>query len=537
MYAAGLAPVCRCGAPSVASSIPKSASAPVELSARSLSEHAYIVDIGAVANSLRTGPGGRASPVRRAFSGAPGRLIALGAGLVAAVVVLIAVVAAGMAGARGAVSANATKAAEVGAANDLVAHLSDMDAQAANALLVGFNPAVPVPAIVGASAAMRTYETDRIDVDHELQLIGLNPALAAADARLLDTLGVYESMIGQAIYIDQNTRDQSPAAPPGGALALYERASNTMREDLLTHAAGIRDQDRREIDERYGSAHGSANAYTVAIVALGALTLALLIGAHLHLSRAFRRIITPALVLAALVVIPVTACAATDLSHEAHDYEIAKVDAFDSLSALTNAEAASYGLNADESRWLLDRLPQNQQGFYTSADQIARVSGLSAEQAAADPATYYNGLADAVDSLTMNPTRNTVTGVTISGVLGVKLGSIVFGGEAQRAYDAFLAFRHYIHDDLTIRQNASAGDVPAAVAFDVGQRQGNANYDFSLYTGDLQKTIDINEHAFTAAVSASQSSLAVWTWLPYLIGVLLLALITAALHPRLREYR
>jgi hypothetical protein len=53
------------------------------------------------------------------------------------------------------------KTGEVSATNDLYSRLNDMDARAANALLVGFHPMMAVPASSSASASMATNEQDR----------------------------------------------------------------------------------------------------------------------------------------------------------------------------------------------------------------------------------------------------------------------------------------------------------------------------------------------------------------------------------------
>ncbi|HEV3169726.1 MAG TPA: hypothetical protein VGZ32_05285 [Actinocrinis sp.] len=483
-------------------------------------------------------PAGPSSAVRRAFSGTPRRLTALGAGLVAAIAVFIVVLTSGMAGARGGMSAISAKAAEANAANELYFRLTDMDAQAADALLVGFNPTTLVPTAVSAAAAMKTYQDDRAAAGVQLQLLGLNPALSGPETGLLDDLGDYESLIGQAMNIDQNTANEAPAAPPGAALTLYQSASTEMHNLVLKDAAKIRDEDFSEIDSRYTSAHDAAIAFTGAIVVLGLLLLALIVGANQYLSHKFRRIVGPALALAAVTVIATTAAAAAGLGHEAHQYKVAKLNAFDSVSALTTAKADSYDANADESRWLLNRTEDNQTGFYSNVDQIAHLPGLDVSTEAGDPGAYDVALANAVHALTLNRDSNTVSNVTLTGgFLATELNNITFDNEAQGAYNSALAFSRYIHDDVTIRDYADNGNLSAAVAVDIGLDKGQSNYDFGQYIDDLQGVIGINQQAFTAAVSDGQSTAAPWTWLPYVIGVLLLALVGVALYPRLAEYR
>lgn len=494
-------------------------------------------DIRAVANIMRNQPAGLPTGIRRALAQTPRRLNLLGAVLAAAVAAFIAVLISGMSGADDGMSAISSKAAEAKATNDLYYHLNDMDAQAANALLVGFHPTGAVPREVGAAADMATYESERSAVDADLQLIGLNPALAAQDRTLLDALGAYESAIAQAVYIDQTTNAEKPAAPPPAALALYEGATASMHRDILTAARAIRTEDQQEIDASYTAAHDGVIAYAINIPVLGALLIAFLVGVNQYISRRFRRTVGPALAFAAVTVVAVAASAAVSLGNAAHQYRVAKQSAYDSISALTNAKAVSYDANAAESRWLLDRSASYQDGFFTDVDQIAHLTDVDAGAAAANPSLYYTSLNTAATGLSVDGTLNSVSGVAFSGFLGNELNNITFAGEAQGAYDTADAFNKYVQDDATIRKFADDNDLADAVTFDIGVAAPDSNYYFGAYVDSLQKIIDINQSAFTAAVGDGENGLSAWSWLPYVVGPALLALIALALYPRVREYR
>ena len=486
---------------------------------------------------LRTAPAKPSGAISRVLGRTPRRLMMLGAALEAAVAVFIAVLISGMSGTDDGMAALSVKAAEAKAADDLYLHLTDMDAQAADALLVGYHPTGSVPREVSAAADMGTYDAERSAADADLQLLGLNPALAAQVRALLDALGGYESLIGQAVYVDQGTLSEAPAAPPRPALGLYEQATASMHRDILAAASRIRDEDDREINASYHSALDSASLEAAFVAVLGVLLLALLIGADRYLSRRFRRVFAPALALAALTVATVTATAVADFVATTHDYRVAKQDAFDSVSALTNAEAISYDANADESRWLLDRSGPYQAGFFANADGIAHLYALDAGTAAKDPASYYSALEAATTTLTLDGSQNTVSHVELGGYLGSELGNVTFGGEARAAYDAADAFNTYIQIDSTIRSQANSGDLATAVNIDIGTAPGDSNSSFDAYIKALRKVVDINQGAFTAAIGDGESGLSVWSWLSYLVGTALLALIAAALYPRLREYR
>ena len=488
---------------------------------------------------LHTGPAKRTAAVGRALGGTPRRLITLGAALEAAVAVFIAVLISGTSGADDGMSALVAKAAEAKATNDLYLRLTDMDAQAADALLVGYHPTGSVPREVGAAADMGTYDAERSTADADLQTIALNPALAAKVRALLDALGGYESLIGQAVYIDQNTRSEAPAAPPPAALALYERATTAMHRNILAAASQIRDEDDREINGSYASARDAAIIYAIVVGFLGLLLIALIVGANQYLNLKFRRIVGPALALAALIAATVTASAVSGLASTAHDFRVAKQNAFDSVSALTNAEALSYDANADESRWLLHPSAAFQADFFTDADRIAHVDGVIAAAAAQNPDSYYDGLDAATIDLSLDAASNSVSvsGDRLGGYLGSELDNITFTGEAQGADAAANAFNAYIQIDSSIRHFEQTGDPTTAVNIDIGMFPGDSNYSFAAYIKALQHVVDINQAAFDAAAADGETGLSAWSWLPYVAGAFLLALVGAALYPRLREYR
>jgi hypothetical protein len=140
-------------------------------------------------------------------------------------------------------------------------------------------------------------------------------------------------------------------------------------------------------------------------------------------------------------------------------------------------------------------------------------------------------------ALKLDQGANSVADVQLSGLLGTELNNITFPGEAQGAYATTTAFSAYVQDDATIRGDAEHSDLADAVRFDVGTGAGQSNAAFYKYDQALLGIIGINQNAFHAAIDDGRSALSVWTWLPYAAGVAVLALVGAALYPRLREYR
>jgi hypothetical protein len=183
------------------------------------------------------------------------------------------------------------RTSEVSATTNLYYELNDMDAQTANALLVGYHPAEPsmVPASVDAAASVSAYEHDRSAADSDLRQMAGNPRLTAQAEKLLDDLGTYGALVAQALYADQNAHDEPLATPPAAALASYTQASALLHATLLPSSLRIADTDSSAVDGSYSAEHPEALAYGYAILVLVLPTgLALYLGDRFH-ARNFRR--------------------------------------------------------------------------------------------------------------------------------------------------------------------------------------------------------------------------------------------------------
>jgi hypothetical protein len=433
-----------------------------------------------------------------------------------------------------------SRTTEVSATSDLYYALNDMDAQAANALLVGYHPADPsmVPAAVNAAASASAYEKDRSAADADLERVAQNPRLTTQAEKLLDDLGSYEALIAQAFYADQAGHDEQPAAPPAAALSAYTSASSLLHATLLPTSLQIADSDSAAVDGSYSGEHGAITLYGYAILGLALLSAAALLLGNRHLARRFRRRVSWLAVGAVVALVLGAIGVSTQLSAAQH-LHYAKQEAYDSINALTRAKAVSDDANADESRWLLEsRAAGLQTTFFQKVTEVAGAPGVSADDAAADPQSYYSALSTAVGAVRLDTAVDSVSGVTISGYLGTELRNITFPGEAQAAYDATRAFNTYVQDDATIRSDAERGDLVAAVAFDIGTQPGQSNYAFNQYMSKLGAVIQINDAAFASGISAGLSDSDAATWSTLVVGELLLLLFIAqAGYLRLREYR
>lgn len=478
--------------------------------------------------------------VGRAIGDTPRRLKLLAAGLTALCVLLGIVYVLALSSDTASFSSLQARTAEVSATGDLYYELNDMDAQAADALLVGFHPADPsmVPASVDATASAAAYQSDRSAADVDLALIARNPQLTKQAEKLMDDLGDYEALIAQALYVDQGAQNEEPASPPAAALSSYTQASSLLHAQLLPASLKISDMDSAAVDASYSGQHANAADYGYAILALALLAaVAMVLGNRYHARRFRRRLSWMAV--GAVVCVMFGFLGLVTQSSTADDLHDAKENAYDSINALTRAKAVSDDANADESRWLLEGRPQAlQTSFFQEATSVAAVPDVSGEAAAADPQTYYSGLTAAVGTVRLDAAANSVSGVTIGGYLGTELGNVTFAGEGQAAYDTTKAFEAYIQDDATIRADADSDNLSAAVAFDIGTRPGQSNYSFSRYTAALAHVIQVNQGGFSSGVSAGQGESGAATWTTVVVGeVLLLLAATRSALVRLREYQ
>jgi len=433
-----------------------------------------------------------------------------------------------------------SRTTEVSATSDLYYRLNDMDAQAANLLLVGYHPEAgfDVPASVNAQASYTTYNKDRSAADADLEQIAENPVLNTEASKLLDTLGGYEADIADAFYIDGLLASQKPGTPPPAALSSYEQASAMLHNSMLPASQQITEQDSSAVDASYSSDHSAISTFGYAVLGAALLTvLALLLG-NRYYARKFRRRVSWLAVGAVAALVAGLLGLSTQLGEASH-LHVAKQDAYDSIYALDRAQAVSDDANADESRWLLeDQYSVLQTSFFQKTSEVGGVPSVSAAQAAADPSAYYSALSSSVGKLGVNSAANTVSGVTIDGFLGSELDNITFPGEAEAAYDATQDYNTYVQDDGKIRADAEAGNLAAAVSLDIGLSAGQSNHDFNTYMTALGQVIQINTQQFDAAVSAGQSGLGATAWAELVIAeLLLLSLVTCAGYLRLREYR
>jgi len=400
--------------------------------------------------------------------------------ILAVTAILLAVTASSASSASGAMQTiGHTAAPEIAADEDISFALADMDAQAANWLLVGRRALGSTEADAGAA-----YYRDRDVATRDLIAASHTSGDAARGSigSVLTGLTTYHGYALQAELL----ADQGDAR---GALDEYRLATDLMHGTLLPAMASVTAINVTALDDAY-SAQESASARGIAlVVVVGLLLLAVLLATQWFLVQQMRRIVNPGLLGATLAALVLTVAAASTFGGVRSDLQGAKQDAFDSELALTSARATAYDANSDRSRYLIDafRAPQYQSAFVAKSTQI----------------------------------------------LGSAFGNAVLPGAQDAVQAARTAFQTYQADDR--RLLTMKGD--SAIAYATSVSHGNSDYDFYVFDAALQKAIGIDQAYRAAYVAESDDRLSPWTWLPPVAAVLIAVLAVAGLWPRLREYQ
>ncbi|MGD0702112.1 MAG: hypothetical protein ABSA02_19785 [Trebonia sp.] len=416
----------------------------------------------------------------------------------------------------------------VDAATGLYYSVNDMDAQVGNVLLVGNDRALAADNKVDIA----TYDSDLATANSELtQTMAIeadNPVVQRQLRSALDGLGQFQALSADALLADKQT--QSPVGmDPANAAAYYQQATDLMQTTILPVVSSLTNVSAARLDATYTAGRSTAGTATVETIAVGAALLVILVGLQLYLSRRFRRRVSPALAAATLVALALSITGWTRLSAESGNMYLAKVEAFDSVIALTQARATSFDANADETRFVVlpARAAQYQQAFLTKSQEITYVGnnvGIF---------HYDAALAAKIDAYD----RNHSVPVPFGGDLGAEFDNITFPGERAAATATLLAYQVYERDDRILRKLVKT-NLPAAVAYDIGTSPGQSDWAFNNYIAALNSVININTTYFARAAKAGQSEAANWNFAFPAAGAALIALLVlVGVRPRLAEYR
>ena len=394
------------------------------------------------------------------------------------------------------------------AAQHIKSGLADIDANAANQLLVdvGKNP-----------AAEKAYDDRRKEVVEATLAAAENITYGDAERTPIRTLfvalGDYRLKIHEARIFQKQKNNTA-------ILESYRAGADIIDNTLLPSADALDWTNREALNRIYKEQKFTTVKYLffVAISSIGLL--AILISLQIFLNRRMRRLLNPMLLAATAIAILFVGFTFRALFSASNQLRIAKEDAFESIHALWQVRALAYSANGDESRYLLDAAmaTKHEQAFATKVTKLAEIPNVETFKRVAN--TLTNG----------------GTNLGFKGLFADELNNITFKGEREAAIATFAAFGTYVEIDQQIRQLQQSGSHDAAVTLCIGNNQGQSNWAFDRFDSALDKTIAINQKAFDQAVDQGSKDIEGFE-ITAPIALSAIALLTLlGLLPRTKEY-
>ncbi|WP_328589205.1 hypothetical protein, partial [Actinomadura logoneensis] len=447
-----------------------------------------------------------------------GRIRAFAAGVVVVLVALLLLAWKGVHDARTGVRVIDTAGPQVIATGDLYFRLTDMDAQLARALLVGGQDA----SRPDRARALARYDASRSKADDAL----IQAARLARDATerqtarsLLDGLGRYERLAGQALLQDQGS--PHAAGPPSAAVTqLYRDATDLMKLQLLPQAYNLTLDNGTIVRHTYEDERSAVLTGRTVVIVTGFVLLAVLVGFQWSMARRFRRVLNLPLVLTTVAVLVVVGWTAAMLTSQASTLSRAKTDGFDSILALARARAIGNSAQADQTRFLLDP------GRRDTYEQVFQSKSQTVLYLPADNLAGYQQEVGGLQSL-----RNQRHDRPILGFLGTEGRRA--GSDPKRLDDVLEGFRKFQQNDRRMRDLVAANDRAQAIALQTGQ----AATDYAAYDQSLVRLAAVHQATFDRAMKDGKGGTEGWQYALPAAGLLVVLLLVAGVRPRLAEYR
>ncbi|MFI6291571.1 hypothetical protein ACIBEJ_08275 [Nonomuraea sp. NPDC050790] len=385
---------------------------------------------------------------------------------------------------------------QVLATTGLYRQMSEMDALLAETLLLGreYGPR--------RQADLTGYDRRRAEISASLlrsyRLAQDNPADQRTVEALIEGLGRYERLAADARLLDAQS-EHTAGAPPDTVVAAYQRATDLMHRVLLPQAYNLTLETGTIVRRAHQEERSATSRARAAIVVTGLLALACLVGLQAYLTRRFRRILAPALVVATLLTAAGLAGGLALLGGQGRALEEAKGRGFDAVLTLTRARAISKSMHGDQSRYLLDRFRKDtyEHTFLDKSRTVAAVESTSLPDYQSRLHRDFEGL--------------------LGGLAGL---------DRDRVFAAYQRFQQ-----ADARMRAMSGE--AAIKF----WDGELTRAYEGYDQVLAELVRRHEADFERAVGSGDGALVtLWRWVPAGLAAGAV-LVLAGVRPRLREYR
>ncbi len=400
--------------------------------------------------------------------------------------------------------------------------VSDMDAAAADYLLLSGSSSVGLSPV----GVLNRYEQRRQAASDLLVSAAHNPASDASErtsiVRMLVMVQIFDAYVEQAEVL--NGRGDRAAA-----LAAYGQASDLMhapQSGLLETALGLAGSLHAHLTTSYDAARSEERRDLSLIVISLLLLIVTLLGLQVVLARWTHRLLSLAVLSATALAVVLLVAAASTLGSNDNHLAVAKNDGYDSIYALRQLRAIAFDAKADESRYLIDppRAPFYEESFLDKSIELASF------RQRVTVSTYDTALG--AQLLAMDSGRTP----QIGGAFGRALSRVVFPGEARAVRAALAAYAKFERDDRTLRADAASGNLTEAIRFDTSAAEGDSDGDFNVFDNALGAWIQVHQRAFDEAIAAGNGNLNGWQLYQWLAPLLIVILTWLGLRPRLREY-
>ncbi len=387
------------------------------------------------------------------------------------------------------------------AAERIRATLADAHANAMNAVVTNEGE---------SGQSLRKFREDMDLVHADLLVAARNITYGDEESKpilmLMTKLGEYEQVLGRV-----------PLQSGDSAVETILASNRLMRGDILPAAVALDHVNFRHLTETYDAHRRHALPAALPFLILMLLTVSVLVATQIYLYKKTSRILNPAMAVATVIALVFAAYCAHSLKTVESTLVSIKQDAFDSIHALWQAKALAYDANADESLYLIyNGRPAEQKNAFDSFQ--AKTKGLvvvEPEEALAAMATKKR----------------------IRGLLGDELANVTFPGEEEAAKETMRTWSEYIRIDRQIRGLLKQRRYKEALTLDLGTAPGQSNWAFDRFDQAIDKTLEINQRAFSEGVDHAFELLGIF---PYVLGVALVSVVIACIlgmKPRLDEYR
>jgi hypothetical protein len=271
----------------------------------------------------------------------PGRLSAVLAGLVLAIVVFgVVATAAERSRAHAASGVHGQIERQLVQAKALYSALSDANATATTIFLTG--GLEPRGLRTHYLYDLQVAEAALATLSHEA---GNAPGAQASLQTIIQRLPEYTGLV-------ESARANNRQGFPVGAAYLGE-ASGRLAKYILPAAAALYSTEAEQLSSDYGS--GDATAPFVLLLVVSAIALGVLIGSQAYLARISHRVLNIPLLVASVVVVAATAWAATALASERSSLQSAQHSGSDPVEVLSAARILASRAQGDESLTLVNR--------------------------------------------------------------------------------------------------------------------------------------------------------------------------------------